>query len=154
MGEDALSEINSLMGIAIDPLLCSIENAMESIILTIHDEDYSNPVASVDTSSEAQCSLYMRELQQFIQRAQESYLTPFQCQEFITKSVLPMASKCIDIFVRHASLVRPIGDGGKMRLAADFAQMELAISPLCKRISDLGKSYRILRAMRPLLFQS
>ena len=35
-----------------------------------------------------------------------------------------------------------------MRLAADFAQMELAIAPLSRKVADLGNSYRILRAFR------
>ena len=63
-------------------------------------------------------------------------------------SIHPIACRCIDLFVRHACLVRPLGEGGKLRLAADFAQMEMAISPFCKRVSDLGKHYRLLRAFR------
>ncbi len=35
-----------------------------------------------------------------------------------------------------------------MRLAADFAQMELAVAPFCRKVADLGKSYRLLRAFR------
>lgn len=34
-----------------------------------------------------------------------------------------VAIRCLDLFVRHASLLRPLGDGGKMKLAADFAQV-------------------------------
>ena len=60
----------------------------------------------------------------------------------------PVACHCLDQFVRHAALIRPLGDGGKMRLAADFAQMELAIAPLSRKVADLGNSYRILRAFR------
>lgn len=63
-------------------------------------------------------------------------------------SVKPFVCNGIELFVRHASLLRPLGDGGKMRLAADFAQMELAVHPLCKRVGDLGKSYKLLRAFR------
>ena len=33
-------------------------------------------------------------------------------------------------------------------------QMELAVAPLCRRVSDLGKPYKLLRAFRPLLFQT
>ena len=36
----------------------------------------------------------------------------------------PIAIRCLDLFVRHTSLVRPLADGGKMRLAADFAQVQ------------------------------
>ena len=52
----------------------------------------------------------------------------------------------------NASLVRPLGEGGKMRMAADFAQMELAIAPLCRRVGDLGKHYRLLRAFRYVIY--
>ena len=33
--------------------------------------------------AEAQCSLYMKELQQFILRAQNFYLKDFECMDFI-----------------------------------------------------------------------
>jgi len=38
-------------------------------------------------------------------------------------SLLPLGHRAIDLFVRHACLIRPIGEGGKMKLAADFAQV-------------------------------
>ena len=63
-------------------------------------------------------------------------------------SIQPVACQCIELFLRHASLIRPLGEGGKMRLAADFAQMELAVAPLCNRVTDLGQTYRQLRAFR------
>lgn len=129
---------------------------------------------------DSQCSLYMRELQDFVVRCQTDYLSKYQCQDFIMEwyvvynekfyffcmykewkhvsyfiysgffffSLQPIACRCVELFVRHASLIRPLGEGGKLRLAADFAQMELAISPFCKRISDLGKHYRLLRSFR------
>ena len=56
------------------------------------------------------------------------------------------------LFIQHASLVRPLGEGGKLRLAVDFAQIEFALSPFCRRLADLGRHYKILRAFRPLLF--
>ena len=65
-----------------------------------------------------------------------------------------MGTRCLDLFVRHASLLRPLGEGGKMKLAADFAQMELAIASFYDRPTELGRSYRVLRSFRPLLFQT
>ena len=67
---------------------------------------------------------------------------------FLPCSMHPVACRSIELFVRHASLIRPLGEGGKMRLAADFAQMELAVAPLSRKVSDLGKAYRLLRAFR------
>ncbi|XP_021370975.1 conserved oligomeric Golgi complex subunit 5-like [Mizuhopecten yessoensis] len=149
----ALEVTVALMSAAVNPLLSSISDAVEAIILTMHQEDFSGSMPA-DTQKEAQCSLYMRELQDFVTRCQKDYLSQYDCLEFIMESIKPIASRCVMLFVRHASLVRPLGEGGKMRLAADFAQMELAISPFCKRVSDIGKDYRLLRAFRPLLFQT
>ena len=53
--------------------------------------------------------------------------------------------------IRHALLVRPIEHGGAMRLIQDFGHIEQALAPLCSRLSDLGDSYRLLRAFRPLI---
>lgn len=72
----------------------------------------------------------------------------FLSHTFHSYSINLICSRCIELFVRHACLVRPLGEGGKLRLASDFAQMEHALSPLCRRVSDLGKSYRLLRAFR------
>ena len=60
--------------------------------------------------------------------------------------------------MRHASLLRPLGEGGKLKLARDMAELELAASqsllPLASDTTGpaLAASYRSLRALRPLLF--
>lgn len=147
----ALPAIDALMSSAVQPLFSSITDAIEAIILTMHNEDFSGN----DTSgTDSQCSLYMKELQGFITRAASDYLAVYQTSSIIKEKIHTLACRCLDLFVRHASLLRPIGEGGKLRLAADFAQMELAISPLCNRASELGRPYRVVRSFRPLLFQT
>ncbi|KAG7169758.1 Conserved oligomeric Golgi complex subunit 5-like [Homarus americanus] len=147
----ALPSIDSLMSSAVQPLVDSITDAIEAIILTMHSEDFSGG----DTGgTDSQCSLYLKELQGFITRAADDYLAIYQPSNIIKEKIHTLACRCLDLFVRHASLLRPIGEGGKLRLAADFAQMELAISPLCSRPSELGRPYRIVRSFRPLLFQT
>ncbi|XP_067934499.1 conserved oligomeric Golgi complex subunit 5-like isoform X2 [Watersipora subatra] len=148
---DSVEALATLMRNAVQPLFNSIKDSMEAIILTMHQEDFSSAVAS---QNESQCSLYMRELQSFLARVQNEYISLFECTDFVMECIQPFVCNGIELFVRHASLIRPLGDGGKMRLAADFAQMELAVHPLCKRVGDLGKSYKLIRAFRPLLFQS
>lgn len=147
----ALPSIDALMSSAVQPLFESITDAVEAIILTMHNEDFSG---SDTGGTDNQCSLYMKELQGFITRVADDYLTIYQPSSIIKEKIQTLAGRCLDLFVRHASLLRPIGDGGKLRLAADFAQMELAISPLCSRPSELGRPYRIVRSFRPLLFQT
>src|SRR6218665_2734182 len=70
---------------------------------------------------------------------------------FSSYSLRPVASRCLELFVRHTSLLYPLGEAGKLRLTTDYAQMELAISPICGKLTDLGRSYRLVRAIRLLL---
>ncbi|XP_044534981.1 conserved oligomeric Golgi complex subunit 5 [Gracilinanus agilis] len=149
----ALKTVHDLMGNAVQPLLTSVGDSIEAIIITMHQEDFSGSLPS-SGKPDVPCSLYMKELQGFIARVMNDYFRHFECSEFVFDNTEAIAQRAIELFVRNASLLRPLGEGGKMRLAADFAQMELAVAPLCRRVSDLGKSYRLLRSFRPLLFQT
>lgn len=141
------------MSNAITPLLESALEAITAIIESIHREDFSMSTVGHGTQ-ERQCSLFMRELQQFIARLQQDHFAPFHCVDFMLEHTTELARKACDIFVIHALLVRPLGEGGRLRLAADFAQMEFAVSPLCRKVSDLEATYETMRAVRPLLFES
>uniref|UniRef100_A0A8C8SNK3 Conserved oligomeric Golgi complex subunit 5 n=1 Tax=Pelusios castaneus TaxID=367368 RepID=A0A8C8SNK3_9SAUR len=149
----ALKTVHELMGNAVQPLLNSVGDSVEAIIITMHQEDFSGSLSS-SGKPDVPCSLYMKELQGFIARVMSDYFRHFDCIDFIFDNTEAIAQRAIELFIRNASLLRPLGEGGKMRLAADFAQMELAVAPLCRRVSDLGKSYRLLRSFRPLLFQT
>ncbi|KAI6079087.1 Conserved oligomeric Golgi complex subunit 5 [Aix galericulata] len=149
----ALKTVHDLMGSAVQPLLNSVGDSVEAIIITMHQEDFSGSLSSAG-KPDVPCSLYMKELQGFIARVMSDYFRHFECFDFVFDNTEAMAQRAIELFIRNASLIRPLGEGGKMRLAADFAQMELAVAPLCRRVSDLGKSYRQLRSFRPLLFQT
>uniref|UniRef100_A0A667ZV87 Conserved oligomeric Golgi complex subunit 5 n=1 Tax=Myripristis murdjan TaxID=586833 RepID=A0A667ZV87_9TELE len=149
----SLQGVQALMSSAVQPLLQSVGDSIEAIIITLHQEDFSGPLSSPD-KPDVPCSLYMKELQGFISRVMADYFRHFQCVDFIYESTESIAQRAIELFIRNASLLRPLGEGGKMRLAADFAQMEMAVAPLCRRVSDLGKPYRMLRSFRPLLFQT
>ncbi|XP_062494267.1 conserved oligomeric Golgi complex subunit 5 isoform X2 [Pezoporus occidentalis] len=149
----ALKAVHDLMGSAVQPLLNSVGDSVEAIIITMHQEDFSGSLSGPG-KPDVPCSLYMKELQGFIARVMSDYFRHFECFDFVFDNTEAMAQRAIELFIRNASLIRPLGEGGKMRLAADFAQMELAVAPLCRRVSDLGKSYRQLRSFRPLLFQT
>uniref|UniRef100_A0A8C5KX04 Conserved oligomeric Golgi complex subunit 5 n=1 Tax=Jaculus jaculus TaxID=51337 RepID=A0A8C5KX04_JACJA len=149
----ALKTIHGLMGNAVQPLLTSVGDAIEAIIITMHQEDFSGSLPS-SGKPDVPCSLYMKELQGFIARVMSDYFKHFECLDFVFDNTEAIAQRAIELFIRNASLIRPLGEGGKLRLAADFAQMELAVGPFCRRVSDLGKSYRMLRSFRPLLFQT
>lgn len=67
----------------------------------------------------------MKELQGFIARVMSDYFRHFECSDFVYDNTEAIAQRAIELFIRNASLLRPLGEGGKMRLAADFAQVRV-----------------------------
>ena len=67
----------------------------------------------------------MKELQSFLTRCSSDYLSAYHCCRVLRQELRPVAIRCLELFVRHASLVRPLSDAGKMRLAGDFAQVDI-----------------------------
>ncbi|XP_034194071.1 conserved oligomeric Golgi complex subunit 5 four way stop isoform X1 [Osmia lignaria lignaria] len=149
----ALKETDKLTKNILSPLLASISDAIESIILTMHDDsEFRDP--SSPLGKEINCSLYMRELQGFILRSVNTFLAPYKNQAVVAECCKTVASRCIELFLRHACLLRPLTDFGKAKLIADFNQIEVAVAPLC-RGGQLGSSeqqqYRTLRALKALI---
>lgn len=80
--------------------------------------------------------------------------------------------RVLELFVRHVCILRPLGEGGKMRITTDMAQVhscsirimvdtliiymlltsslqiELALAPFCSKLAELGRPYKMLRALR------
>lgn len=63
-----------------------------------------------------------------------------------------MASRVLLFFVRHAALVRPLSETGKLRMARDMAELELVVGQSLYPVEQLGAPYHALRAFRPLIF--
>ncbi|EEC04514.1 conserved hypothetical protein [Ixodes scapularis] len=126
----------------VQPLLSAVAQSVEAIILTMHEEDFSTPASDRTAVPDAPCSLYMRELQQFVAHCQTDYFAAWPPSETVTQGIRGLASRALELLARHASLVRPLGDGGKMRLAADFAQIEMALAPLGQPLAELGRPYK------------
>ena len=152
--DEALHDVDKLVRSALSPLLLSIADSIEAIILTMHNEDFSAEEEG-DGSAAQNCSLYMKELQGFLSRVNADYLSGFACRpQFLSSCTSPLAVKCLEQFVLHASLTRPLGTAGQMRLASDCAQLELAMEPLADKLdpASVTASYDKLRALRSLLF--
>ncbi|ESO02463.1 hypothetical protein HELRODRAFT_188714 [Helobdella robusta] len=150
---EVLQGVNDLIVNTYQPLLTSVGSAIEDILLTMHNEDFSQPLPA-DNGQQQQVSLYMKELQLFISRVAATYISLYQCADLIMQSLNQTARRCLDLFVRHTTLIWYLGEGGKRRLANDYAQIEVAVGPLCNKMADLGRSYRLVRTVRPMLFQA
>ena len=75
--------------------------------------------------------------------------------QIMSDCVVPLAAKCVDQFILHASLVRPLGMAGQLRLASDCAQLELALEPVVGKIDSdvIGHSYSVSRFTQSAQYQ-
>lgn len=65
-----------------------------------------------------------------------------------------IAIRCIELFVRHTILLRPsspITEGGRQRLKADYIYLESVLKILCPNVSELGRPFKLLKAMTSLI---
>ncbi|CAL8107003.1 unnamed protein product [Calicophoron daubneyi] len=82
----------------------------------------------------------------------------FTCGEIAFQNTLrPYLTRWIDVFVQHVSLVRPLSEHGRLRLATECKEFELSLVPLTA--PDIGYSlsalvpeaYSTLRVVRSIL---
>ena len=120
------------------------------------DDESSSPTAATHTDIlDSTCSPYMRELQDFLLRAQQTFFSQIDiAQPLLRLCVAEFARRCVELFIRHASLVRPVGRQGRLKLAGDFAQLEAALAPLNLKTQEYGRELLTAKAFRPLLFQT
>ena len=109
-----LKTIHSLMGNAIQPLLTSVADAIEAIIITTLQKDISESLSSPG-KPDVPCSLYMKELQGFIARVMNDYFKHFECLDFVFDNTEAIAQRAIELFfflISKARLIRPLGEDG------------------------------------------
>ncbi|KAF9245062.1 Golgi transport complex subunit 5-domain-containing protein [Melanogaster broomeanus] len=154
----SIDKIRAVYDQVVDPLLTAIKRELAAIVARLHRLDLQrviDPMAGM-----AGTSLYMKDLVDKLNFVKTGILSNFAPE--VTRTWTPTIVKfVIRIFVLHASIAKPLGEGGKLQLTTDMAELEfslnafLADGPQNKRggnLENLGEEYKILRAMRPLLF--
>ncbi|KAG2437843.1 hypothetical protein HXX76_005461 [Chlamydomonas incerta] len=63
-----------------------------------------------------------------------------------------MACRLLVVFVRHAALLRPLSQSGKLLVAKDLAELQAAVGQQLHPLEQLGQPYRAVKAFRALLF--
>ncbi|PPD71576.1 hypothetical protein GOBAR_DD31527 [Gossypium barbadense] len=161
---DVLSpSLGAIYGVACDSITSLFQamiDRLESCILQIHDQNFS--ALGMDAAMDNNASPYMEELQKCILPFRREFLsrllpssanaTTAGTETICTRLVRSMASRVLILFIRHASLVRPLSESGKLRMARDMAELELAVGQNLFPVEQLGAPYRALRAFRPLIF--
>ncbi|KAG2055186.1 hypothetical protein BDR06DRAFT_1020429 [Suillus hirtellus] len=138
----------------IDPLLTAIRRELASIISRLHRVDLqkaTNPMAGM-----AGPSMYMKDLADKLNYVKTQIFINFT-SDMTQPWVLSIVRYVIRNFVLHASIAKPLGESGKLQLTTDMTELEFALGaflgPSSKRgLEAVGEEYKMLRAMRPLLF--
>ncbi|XP_018576829.1 conserved oligomeric Golgi complex subunit 5 [Anoplophora glabripennis] len=148
---ESLQSLDYLTSSILQPLVGSITSVIETIIITLHLETDWPKLPLPANKTFQSCSPYMRELSQFIMRVYQTYLSNFENKEVLSAKCSDIAIRCIELFVRHTSLLRPISQGGRLRLQADYLHLENSLKVICPQLSDLGRPYRLLKSVASLI---
>lgn len=145
---------NSLKDLSSLPVLQmfaeSIKNSLYIILMTMHDEP--DLVRGDDPAGKSlSCSPYMKELQQFVSRCKDIYLSMFTEKLALNECCSNISKACIQRFIQHVCNVRPLSRFGRVKLQIDCKHLEIALSPLISDLTELGDHYRQLKALHLLL---
>ncbi|KAJ3572397.1 hypothetical protein NP233_g3110 [Leucocoprinus birnbaumii] len=142
-----------------DPLLAAVRRDLGSIIASMHRIDFGksvDPLAGMGRSS-----LYTKELTEKLGFFKSEVLSKYDVGDVNKLWIASIVKYAIKTFLLHASIVKPLGESGKLQLTSDMTEIEFALNafvvdtPQSKSVGGLetiGSEYRSLRAMRPLLF--
>ncbi|KAM6549789.1 hypothetical protein CsatB_021465 [Cannabis sativa] len=155
----ALGAIYEVACDSVTSLFQAMVDRLESCILQIHEQNFG--MLGLDAAMDNNASSYMDELQKCILHFRSEFLfrllppknaANIGVENICTRLVRSMASRVLIFFIRHASLIRPLSESGKLRMARDMAELELAVGQNLFPVEQLGAPYRALRAFRPLIF--
>lgn len=150
---DSVDELDNLTQGILQPLVMSINQTVETIVVTMHQEDWRKENRSTATT----CSAYLRELLQFLTRVHHTYLLHFDNKPVLINKCNDVAIRTIELLVRHAAIVCPINAAGRLRLNSDLTALERHLRSgtpapsLCPQLADLGAPYRLLKSVASLV---
>ncbi|KAL4136646.1 hypothetical protein PRIC2_000177 [Phytophthora ramorum] len=139
---------------------------LEGIFAKMHDESFGDQSAAarMPTSREpprsggghrsspgTSGSKYMQEFSNAFAVILEEHLRRLPIAAFATKCLADFVERLISVFIRHASLVRPLTENGKLRLANDMTQLELRLEHILP-LRNVAAAYEELRAFRHMIF--
>lgn len=153
--------LGSLYGVASDcitALFKAMEERLESCILQIHEQSFATE--DMDAGMGNGCSKYMVDVQRSIMHFRSEFLsklltpavTPVTGESISAGLARKLASRALLFWVRHAAMVRPLSETGKLQLISDMAELELVVGQSLFPVEQLGASYRAFRAFKRLVF--
>lgn len=147
----------------VQPVFFSMSKECESVLVKIHRESFGGTQAKSSKSSsqsqlaqESATSPYIVELsRRKIPWMVQEVINRLNCGDDQKEWVRALGARIVEFFLRHASLVCPLNDSGKLKLASDMTQLELGLAQLFAAAgmtfdtdSRLSGLYKALRAFK------
>ncbi|KAJ3108658.1 Conserved oligomeric Golgi complex subunit [Phlyctochytrium planicorne] len=160
---ESISGLQKVIQGIIEPLFIHIAREIESTILKIHKEDYGRSQKNASTPqrgsapSDPSSSNFVLEVGMKLRWIARELIARIQCGDEVKGWVCQIGIRVLEFFLRHASLVRPVSESGKLKLTSDMTQLEFALNQWVGAVglkleNAAGDAYKALRSFRQLLF--
>jgi len=163
----ALQDMFAIATDTLQPLFHTMTTRLEETIASVHDE-YNNDGGKQNHDQVDTGSIYIRNFSRQLQSFNFDFLSklyPVRTKGSGTNNMLDprdmplvgnlcvaMASRVCLYYVRHASLLRPLSDADKLSLTNDIDAFEKSINTNLVSLQYIGKAYKALQSLKPLLF--
>ncbi|CCO37314.1 Conserved oligomeric Golgi complex subunit 5 Short=COG complex subunit 5 [Rhizoctonia solani AG-1 IB] len=142
-----------------EPLLSAIRRDLGLILSRMHRVDFSKSFEAMAPGMGGGASAYMKELTAKLGFLRNEVFSKFSVAEVVQDWIISVAKNVIRTFVLNASIIKPLGEAGKLQLTSDMTELEFTLGSFVAdpsrrtgSLDILGDDYRVLRALRPLLF--
>jgi len=157
---EPLDETYNLLCSIVEPLMGNITKQIEFIILKMHKEDFNlNSNININISAEGgQCSSYVIELSNYLKWLKREIFNKIKCSE-CKEWIHTIAARILDFFIRQISIIKPLSENGKLKLASDITTMEFNLNQWfmdcgLKNENDIYIKTQTIKAFKPLLFKN
>ncbi|KAI7869385.1 Golgi transport complex subunit 5-domain-containing protein [Spinellus fusiger] len=138
-------------------LVKAIKVDVERVLVRMHQEDFSGQLRhSFDLEQDTSAGSYIMEFSKHVRYYHGVILSKLSCGAEPKLMAIEISKYAFHIFVFQGSMVRPLSEAGKLKLAGDMAELEFNMNQFVGdyggRIEEVGQDYKALRAFRPLLF--
>ncbi|CUA67712.1 Conserved oligomeric Golgi complex subunit 5 [Rhizoctonia solani] len=141
------------------PLLTAIRRDLGLVLARMHRVDFSKSFEAMAPGMGGGASTYMKELTAKLGFLRNEVFSKFSVNEVVQDWTINVAKNVIRTFVLNASIIKPLGEAGKLQLTSDMTELEFTLGSFVAdpsrrtgSLDILGDDYRVLRALRPLLF--
>ncbi|KAF8601324.1 hypothetical protein BDV93DRAFT_533716 [Ceratobasidium sp. AG-I] len=142
-----------------EPLLAAIRRDLGLILSRMHRVDFSKSFEAMTQGMGGGASSYMKELTVKLAFLRNEIFSKFSVGGVIQDWTTSVAKNVVQTFVLNASIIKPLGEAGKLQLTSDMTELEFSLGSFVAdsarrsvSLDVLGDDYRVLRALRPLLF--